>query len=633
MHDSYRLTFPRPVARFLLSMTFLAPALIAAFCASGCQVPVGVKRLGRERVIREIRSDAVGGEGPSQFSVQILARNDLLERYRRAPEDALKEVVRTVLRERSRDDLFALAELSFLTAGELESKKHYLAAVVAAYAYLFHPESRGALNPYDPRFRIAADIYNSALTEFLRSPEGDIAIADGIYELPFNLVEIRASRPGFPWGPEDFSRFVPAYDFGIRGLRERNRNPGLGAPLIAIRNPPDPKKKSEGKTAADYLAPGAKVAATAFLRIAWKPGETAQEKIFASLEIYAPFNTIEIDVDGLKVPLEADLTAPIAYTLEHSGVWKFELKGLFSGESADFKPGIFVVEPYSPGKIPVVFVHGTASSPARWAEMFNGLQSYRELREKYQFWFFIYSTGNPIIYSAHLLREALEDIVRTLDPAGKDAALRQMVLVGHSQGGLLAKLLAVDSGNRFWDPIVGERIEKLDLESDQTDLLRRVLIFRPLPFISRAVFISTPHRGSFLSRKWYAKLSSVFYKAPKKLLDVGRNLIKADPTGFKKELARHIPTSVENMHPEHPFMENLTSLAIDPAVKVHSIVSVNGTGPVDGGNDGVVEYKSAHIEGVESEYVIRWGHSCQDHPLTILEVRRILLENLGRPAK
>ena len=78
----------------------------------------------------------------------------------------------------------------------------------------------------------------------------------------------------------------------------------------------------------------------------------------------------------------------------------------------------------------------------------------------FQFWFFTYETGNPILYSAMRLREALETAVATLDPAAQDPALRQMVLLGHSQGGLLVKLMVVDleaRATRWLTPEVEER--------------------------------------------------------------------------------------------------------------------------------------------------------------------------------
>ncbi len=56
---------------------------------------------------------------------------------------------------------------------------------------------------------------------------------------------------------------------------------------------------------------------------------------------------------------------------------------------------------------PVVFVHGTASSPARWAEMANELLGDPAIASHHQFWFFIYNSGNPLVLSAMRLRESL----------------------------------------------------------------------------------------------------------------------------------------------------------------------------------------------------------------------------------
>jgi hypothetical protein len=90
-----------------------------------------------------------------------------------------------------------------------------------------------------------------------------------------------------------------------------------------------------------------------------------------------------------------------------------------------------------------------------------------------------------------------------------------------------------------------------------------------------------------------------------------------------------IPTALDNMDSSNRFIKTLSATPIAPGVKVHSIIPVKGTGPVEEGNDGVVEYKSAHIDGVESELVVRSGHSTQARPETIEEVRRILYEHAG----
>ncbi len=80
--------------------------------------------------------------------------------------------------------------------------------------------------------------------------------------------------------------------------------------------------------------------------------------------------------------------------------------------------------------------------------MINEIASDPRIWERYEVWLFIYNTGNPVAYSAEMLRQALSNTVSELDPQGTDPALRRMVLIGHSQGGLLAKMMVIDSGTR-----------------------------------------------------------------------------------------------------------------------------------------------------------------------------------------
>src|SRR6201998_1809899 len=79
------------------------------------------------------------------------------------------------------------------------------------------------------------------------------------------------------------------------------------------------------------------------------------------------------------------------------------------------------------------------------------------------------------------------------------------------------------------------------------------------------------------------------------------------------------------MTPNNPVLQTMAATPIAPGVHAHSIIAIKGNGPVEGGNDGVVEYSSAHLDGVESEYIVRSYHSTQSNPYTIEEVRRILL--------
>jgi pimeloyl-ACP methyl ester carboxylesterase len=167
--------------------------------------------------------------------------------------------------------------------------------------------------------------------------------------------------------------------------------------------------------------------------------------------------------------------------------------------------GLFMLQPYRPGQIPVVLVHGTASSPVRWAELINELGGDPRIREQFQIWFFLYDTGNPIGYSAGRLRAALTATVQQLDPEGTDPALRRMVVIGHSQGGLLTKFTAIDSGTQFWDRISKKPFEEIQISPETRALLQQSVFFTPLPFVERVVFVATPHRGAIMAGQRLAR--------------------------------------------------------------------------------------------------------------------------------
>jgi pimeloyl-ACP methyl ester carboxylesterase len=271
----------------------------------------------------------------------------------------------------------------------------------------------------------------------------------------------------------------------------------------------------------------------------------------------------------------------------------------------------------------VVFVHGTASSPAYWAETVNSLWADDDLRDRTQIWVYTYATGNPILYSAAKLREALVGAVAALDPDGADPALRRMVLVGHSQGGLLVRLMVVDGNVSWWEEIYGTPLDEWNFAPEDEALIRGALDFDPLDEVDRVVFISTPHRGSFIAGKGIAHLIARMVELPGEVSRVVERT-RGQTERIPPELAGSTGTSVANMDPANPFSRRLTETRFAPGVHVHSIVSVSGSGDPTLGDDGVVEYSSAHIDEAESELIVPSAHSCQGHPFTILELRRIL---------
>jgi pimeloyl-ACP methyl ester carboxylesterase len=418
----------------------------------------------------------------------------------------------------------------------------------------------------------------------------------------------------------------------VRGLRNRYRWPGIGAPLTASIEP----LAGVDNAAYSLVIPNIKVPVTIFLRLEDVAHGIRSGTVYGYLDLHSIEKTTTVSIKGNQVPLEFEQSSALAYTLDSSDIYQFELKGLLSGDFslpvknvARFRDDLFFMAPYTPGRIPVVLVHGTASSPARWAEMVNELQNDRTLWGRYQFWLFTYNSGNPILYSGGILAEALRSVVEKFDPEGKDPALKKMVVIGHSQGGLLTRLMVTDSGTKFWDDISSVPFEQLQAKPETRAIIQRSMFYTPLPFVHRVVFIATPHQGSFVSGGLIGQLAGKFISLPFRILNPVQEVLVQNPQALAFRSMKDIPRSTDNMDPKNQFIKTLAALPIAPGVIAHSIIAVdNPDDPKEKWNDGVVAYSSAHLDGVASELIVYSGHSTQSEPQTIEEVRRILLENL-----
>jgi pimeloyl-ACP methyl ester carboxylesterase len=608
-------------------------ALVAALAlmAVACGPPVNVKRVDPRTVSRDLARSALNSDEPSLFSENVLYRWGLTDRFEEDPEGAL-----AMLRDRyladpgGRSALFALSELCFLHADDSGKREYYLASAVFGYAFLFPGVDEPSLDELDPRARIAADLYNRGLTEaFASSKAHTVDLRSGVYPLPFGQqLAVQLDEASLTWANRRLVGFVPVAELEVSGLGARYRRAGIGAPLAADTRPLDQDRAEK-----DYLAKVARLPVTALLRVDDASAQLGQPTIQSTLRVYSDYDTRTVDIDDRKVVLEAEPSAALAYSLSKSQVWGWELWGFLLGDliGEQVKTPLAFVEPYRPGRIPVVFVHGTASSPGRWANMLNVLSNTRPLHDRYQYWFFFYETGNPMPYSAMKLREVLTEAVRRLDPQGKDPALQQMVVIGHSQGGLLTKMTAIDSGDQLWKMLSRRPLDQLHVSADTRDLLARSLFVKPLPFVREVIFISTPHRGSYVAGWSISRWVSRFARLPRNLVTATGELLTGNRDAVLFDPERPAIGAVYGMTPGSPFIKALSPIPIAPQVKAHSIIPVTGALPPDGQGDGVVKYDSAHIDGVESELVVpHQSHSTQDNPIAIEEVRRILLEHAER---
>jgi pimeloyl-ACP methyl ester carboxylesterase len=601
----------------------------AAIFLAGCATPVGVRQVTPRAAYQDTFANPLSDAAISDETKVVLDRFYLQEKFKDSPSEVIADLHKKALSDNRRDILYALAEIayqhgdklqhSFFSSTRKQAPDYFLLAAVYAYLYILGDMREPPPSSFDDRFRTACDLYNFSLWRALSTGNGrKLDVQEGPRPLPIGGIVIALKRPQFPWNLEDFEAFVPSYQYAVRGITVRNRTRGMGLPLIGL-------KKNTLHALSAYQA----IPVTAFLCIQGGLAELTSGTAAASLELYSAYDDTEVSVNNRVVPLETDTTTPTAYQLENESLlWDFGLKA-FLGKLTTVPNKLVLMQPYQPGRIPVVFVHGTMSSPVWWTEMWNTLRADPQLRRTYQFWFFMYNSNALVTLSAADLRDSLRSQIASLDPEGKDPALSQMVVVGHSQGGLLANLTAVNTGDRLLRSLTDKDIDSLQISDDQKALLRRALIIEPLPFVKRVVYISTPHRGSFKSSLWVRTLAQKIISLPSTIVTFPLSAYSFLKDDVKNLFGDRLPvTSLDSMSPNNPVMKTLADLPLAPGVKGNSIIAVkNPEDPKEQWNDSVVQYSSAHLEGMESEFIVHSGHSCQGHPLTIEEVRRILLKH------
>jgi pimeloyl-ACP methyl ester carboxylesterase len=612
----------------LLEYGRILTLLLSIVVLSGCAGPIGVTKVSPHESYNLNTENALEDGKISEDSKTILQRYNLLAVQSEEPWKTIEALNVISQSDDRRDILFALSELSYLRGQQImkssadndrwHAQDVFLQSAVYAYFYLLGDGREAPPNSYDRRFRDACDLYNRSLYQaFPADDKGGLNLSSGLRHLPGGDLSLILKTDTLAWDYAQFEGLFPADSYAVRGFTVRNRSAGLGMPLVGLT-----RKSIESPN-------GGALPITAFLRVSGDLKEYQQGRSQAFLELYSALDDAKTQVKDKSVPLEADVTTPLAYRLNDSRVWTLGERRFLTG--ADVPIRVLLIQPYEPGRIPVVFVHGTASSPVWWAEMLNSLRADSVIRKKFQFWFYQYNSSNMVALSAAELRESLIEMVHRLDPQQKDPALQNMVVIGHSQGGLLTKMTAVNPGDGLFNAISDIPVDEMKASPEIKNLIRRLLLFEPLPFVKRVVYISTPHRGSYLSKEWIRSFVQKVVSLPFNIVVNSQEFLSTLNSQLKvpASIKGRIPTSIDGMSADNPLLKALVALPTAPGVSAHSIIAVKPGMDITTGNDGVVEYQSAHIDGVESEFIVRAEHSCQSHPFVIEEVRRILLKHTG----
>jgi pimeloyl-ACP methyl ester carboxylesterase len=604
--------------------------LVLLLSFAGCSTPIGTNPADHRRQYRQAQISALSHNDYSDTTRLVLRSYELDAAFAHTPRRVLTELHARALTDGRRDLLFALAELSVLQGERLQrraetdakatARDSFLMGAIYAYYFLFGDGPEPGVSPFDAHFRLACDFYNYGLAKGLMDSNpgaGGLTLTNTTRQLPVGAMDFKFCGEQLPVTPDAIAAAIPADLLQVRGLPFHHRSSGIGAPLVVVtRTNAQPACPPQFPATALLRLPGS-------LRV-WQAGP-----LQAKLELHLTFDPVQVELAGQSVPLKSDASAVLAYAFNNEEVWRLGRAQFFSAQER-VKSGLYPIQPYQPGRVPVIFVHGTFHSPVHWARTWHALRADPALRGRFQFWCFVYNSGKPISDSAARLRDAIETRLHELDPERRDPALQHVVVIGHSQGGLLTKLTVTDTGETLWRTVSEQPLGELDCPPEVRAVLQRNFIYHRLPSVARVVFISTPHRGSY-------RATSFVQRVARRLVAVPQNLIAA-PGGWLQlreqlqlpaEVNVAVPTSIDGMTPNNPWLLALAELPPAAGVKAHSIIAVKPGQSVPTGNDGVVTYESAHVPYVASEYVARGPHSCQGQSDVIAELRRILLQHLA----
>ena len=419
--------------------------------------------------------------------------------------------------------------------------------------------------------------------------------------------------------PSNF-RIMAADRFQFRGtlVRERSVKDGLGAPMVIASKGFDPTRH-------DPFIQGKNVyyGITQILRFNGRRVTAAYVD---------PLATEEVKFAGHTFPVAADFTAPIALALAELRPRRHEIKRMFNPEAFAASTRLARLQPYDPKKIPVICIHGLGDSQATWAPMIESLRGDAVFRQNYQIWFFSYPTGLPYPLMAAVLRKKIDEINKFYPDH------KPFVLIGHSMGGMISRVLITDSGEKIWDAYFDTPPEKTPLSLKARAVITETLIFKHRPEVARVIFASASLGGAEMASAFIGRLGSAIIDMPSQFTGVGRELAELSKKRSDGKRIAGMPTSIDALDPRNRFVTTINAIPVVKGIPFHSIMGDRGRGGYldhrrPQSSDGIVPFWSSHIAGAESELIVAHGHWTNQNPRAIAEVNRILRQHLKETSR
>ncbi|KJV38540.1 alpha/beta hydrolase [Acinetobacter brisouii] len=508
-----------------------------------------------------------------------------------------------------------------------------------SYAYLFRSTREPSQRIFDNRQVQVRDFYNQAIAKLASAYPAQsieqqttkqltsIKIGNSTYQIDFSDYPDLAHQP--------IASYLSSYNMNFSGLRSINRRDGFGSEFVVVL--PKKQRHEENQYILDPLSyqfntgSNPNIHAPRYLAstITIEPEKnTSLQSLLNNspmvVKIHDPYRYDRISIEHSTYPLAANFSVPYGLWLAQNNLGKSAYLSLIDRDKNIVMPHLYMLEPFNPNKKVIVLIHGLASSPEAWVRLTNDIMSDPVLREHYQVWQIFYSTNMPIIESRFQIYALLKQSFALVDP--KAPAYSDAVLIGHSMGGIIARLLV---SNQNLSTAAFKIYNSRSLLVHKTDpvILERFNI-QPIPNFNRAIFLSSPNKGTAFADLWFTKMARRIIRVPSVFMGAIGDTLEGDLNikGTIKQLNQSI---IQNGPSDLSYKSKFIALTknVNPpkGFIFHSIIG-NDTKSNDPQKitDGVVPYSSAHLDGAASEKIIHGGHSIQETPEAVLELRRIL---------
>lgn len=530
-----------------------------------------------------------------------------------------------------------------------DSTSAWIETVRYAYAYLFFTQRSPGERAFEERQTQVRDWYSYAVQQTVEQlfreryseHHGEAGRTMSTLQLGgWTLqVELNVRLPGEAIMPREL---LPATSLEFQGLRGIYRRDGIGAEFVAVTDAepiplnnqfksPTDNKPSEAFAAWSEMPTPNVTVVLRFNTLSLSELLDTRELV---VSLHDPLMQDHLMLHGQRVPLAGNFTAGYGLWLARSGFNKKSLRGLLGRERGIDHPHLYLMQPFDPQRRIVVMLHGLASSPEAWVNAANEILADEELRREFQIWQIYYPTSMPVPASHAAIRQVLLNAINHFNHGDETAADHGLVLIGHSMGGIITRLMISTADEQLWNWAASDprlALDPLDEDRAQLDPLLR---FQPFPGVERAIFIATPHRGTIVAGQGLARWVSGLIRLPVTLMENFGPISQAYSAisgSDSDSLQRNIPNSIDQLDKNDPFIKASNELPISDHVPYHSIIArKQADGSLEDSDDGLVPYRSAHLEGAASEKIIVSGHSVQETAISILEIRRILHEDIAK---